>query len=73
MRDARTDLPEQCPSCGGLGVRAVSHVDAAARVHPNMKADAWRMTWAPRYKGMLREVLRWDSMIEAHLYRKLLQ
>lgn len=61
-----------CSLCGGVGMRSMEHKEAASRCRPKLTADAWRMTWAPRYREVLGVLVDWDSRIEGHLYRRLI-
>lgn len=62
-----------CNLCDGVGMRSIGYRQAAARCRPQMTADAWRMTWAARYKEVLNLLVDWDGRIEAHLYARLLK
>lgn len=68
------DMPSKaCPVCTGTGNRnrLNDHTEMAARCAPDIKPDAWRMTWAPRYREILGIFQGWDEQIESHLLRKM--
>jgi len=61
----------QCRRCKGSGVDYITH-QSAAKAMGGMSEDNWRKTWAGRYLVCLGEVQAWDSQIEAHLRKFLL-
>lgn len=60
-----------CKPCRATGFREVGPTEAAERLHKGMNPDAWRKTWAARYREMMELLAEWDADIEAHLYRRL--